>query len=94
MFRAMDRRNDTHLKGRKLDHFCENFIKHHKKAMKLEREIKSKEEKNERFVYEKNALFLAKNVMDSLEDNAIIEPCTGCPNCDNGEGCFKVTVYK
>ena len=94
MFKAMDRRNDTHLKGRKLDLYCINFIKYHRKAMRLEKEIKMKEEKNKRFAYERNSLSLAREVMNSLETDAIIEPCPGCPNCNGSDECFQVTVYK
>ena len=94
MFKAMDRRNDTHLKGRKLELFCINFIKYHRKAMRLEREIKLKEEKNKRFMYERNMLSLAREAMNDLENDAIIEPCPGCPNCDDYKDCFQVTVYK
>ena len=90
----MDRRNDTHLKGRKLDLYCINFIKYQRKAMRLQREIDMKEEKNKRFVFERNSLTLAREVMDSLENEAIIEPCSGCPNCNGNEECFRVTVYK
>ena len=94
MFKAMDRRNDTHLKGRKLERYCINFIKYQIKAIRLENEIRLKEEKNKKFAFERNSLTLAREVMDSLERDAIIEPCPGCPNCNENNECFKITVYK
>ena len=90
----MDRRNDTHLKGRKLELYVIRFLNHHKAALKLKREIQEEKENKKRILYERNSLILARRVMDGLDEDAIIEPCPGCPNCADRTNCFQVTIYK
>ena len=90
----MDRRNDTHLKGRKLDFFCINYIKEYKRGMDLEKNIKNKEIANKKFMYENNALILAKKAFDGLDNGTLVEPCPGCTKCNNNLNCYKITVFK
>ena len=94
MFKAMDSRNDTHLKGRKLELFVIRFLKNQKEALKLKRKIQIEKENKMRLMNERNTLTLARTVMDGLDDDAIVEPCPGCPNCTEGVDCFRITVYK
>ena len=90
----MDRRNDTHLKGRKLDLYCIRFLKHHKEALRIKKDLKLENENKKRFIDERNALCLARKVLDGLDDDAIVEPCPGCLNCTDGINCYRVTVHK
>ena len=90
----MDRRNDTHLKGRKLDLYCIRFLNHQKHAMRIRKEIENEKENKKQFVHQRDTLLLARKVMDGLDNDAIIEPCPGCPNCTEGVDCFRITVYK
>ena len=62
--------------------------------MRLEREIEKSKELRKHYQNEQNSLMLARKVMDGLDENAIIEPCPGCPNCTDGVDCFRITVYK
>ena len=92
----MERRNVTHLKGRKLDGYCTKFLQAKKEEMRLQNTIKVRAVENEKHIWEKNSLILAKDAMNNIGKNAIIEPCPGCINCENTDGrdCFQIIVYK
>ena len=94
MFRAMDRRNDTHLKGRKLDLYCIRFLNHQREVMRIRRDIQAKEEETKKYKNGRELLLLARKVMDGFDNDAVVEPCPGCPNCTDGVDCFRITVFK
>ena len=77
-----------------MDLYCIRFLKHHKEALRIKNELRLENENKKRFMYERNALILARKVLDGLDNDAIVEPCPGCYNCTDGVDCYRVTVYK
>ena len=95
MFKAMDRRKVSHVRGRKLQKFLSDYEKEKienekwRKIVAKERSDKIKREN------EMNILWLAQISTLNAEKSAVIQKCPGCKNCcDSEKECFTVLLNK
>ena len=92
----MDRRNATHLKGKKLESFLKKYLKEKKEVQRMKKEIATHDSWKMKREYELNSLWLARTSIDESNNRDIsVIHCDGCPNCEkHSDECFIVIVNK
>ena len=92
----MDRRQASHIKGKKLERFLKTYLKERKEVEKLKKAVAAEEKDKQKRDCNYNMLWLANSaIRDASPDFATVLRCSGCPQCQDSDlECFTVIVNK